>query len=161
MTIYRQFVMVKKVVFVTAESKSLPRCSLKTSPVALERPTIMILGDDVCNTAGELCHRLISIHTVSSERICMMYQKVIIVGNLGSSPELRHTPQGDPVKSFGTAVNRRWTNRDGEPGEETTWFQVTVWGSQAEVCCQYLTKGRMVLVEDRLIPDNEQLAKVI
>ncbi len=84
-----------------------------------------------------------------------MYQKTIIVGNLGSSPELRFTPQGDPVTSFGVAVNRRWTNREGQPNEETTWFQVSVWGSQAEACCQYLTKGRLVLVEGRLIPDQD------
>ena len=77
-----------------------------------------------------------------------MYQKVIIVGNLGGDPELRYTPQGDPVTSFSVATNRRWTGRDGQPGEETCWFRVSVWGKQAESCNQYLSKGRQVLVEE-------------
>ncbi len=83
-----------------------------------------------------------------------MYQKVVIVGNLGSKPELRYTPQGDAVTTLRVAVNRRWTGQDGQPGEETTWFQVSVWGAQAEACHQYLTKGRLVLGEGRLIPDQ-------
>ena len=84
-----------------------------------------------------------------------MYQKVIIVGNLGSDPELRYTPQGDAVTSFRVATNRRWTDRDGQPGEETTWFRVSVWGKQAETCNQYLSKGRRVLIEGQLTPDRE------
>jgi single-strand DNA-binding protein len=83
-----------------------------------------------------------------------MYQKVIVLGNLGNDPELRYTPQGDAVASFSLAANRRWTNSDGQPGEETTWFRVSVWGKQAESCNQYLTKGRQVLVEGRLTPDR-------
>lgn len=83
-----------------------------------------------------------------------MYQKVVIVGNLGSDPELRYTPQGDAVTSFSVATNRRWTGRDGQPAEETTWFRVSAWGRQAESCNQYLSKGRQVLVEGRLVPDR-------
>ena len=84
-----------------------------------------------------------------------MYQKVIIVGNLGSDPEMRYTAQGDAVTSFSVATNRRWTGRDGQPGEETTWFRVSVWGRQAESCNQYLSKGRRVLVDGQLTPDRE------
>ncbi|MEM7032865.1 MAG: single-stranded DNA-binding protein [Chloroflexota bacterium] len=84
-----------------------------------------------------------------------MYQKVVIVGNLGSDPEMRYTPQGDAVTSFNVATNRRWTGGDGQPGEETTWFRVSAWGRQAESCNQYLAKGRQVLVEGRLTPDRE------
>jgi len=84
-----------------------------------------------------------------------MYQKVVIVGNLGSDPELRYTPQGDAVTSFSVATNRRWTGRDGQPVEETTWFRISAWGKQAESCNQYLSKGRQVLVEGRLVPDRE------
>lgn len=84
-----------------------------------------------------------------------MYQKVVIVGNLGRDPELRYTPQGDAVTSFSVATNRRWTGRDGQPVEETTWFRVSVWGKQAEACNQYLSKGRQVLVEGSLTPDRE------
>lgn len=83
-----------------------------------------------------------------------MYQKVVIVGNLGNDPELRYTPQGDAVTSFSVATNRRWTGADGQPAEETTWFRVSAWGRQAETCNQYLSKGRQVLVEGRLVPDR-------
>lgn len=84
-----------------------------------------------------------------------MYQKVVIVGNLGRDPELRYTAQGDAVTSFSVATNRRWTSRDGQPGEETAWFRISVWGKQAEACNQYLSKGQKVLVEGWLTPDRE------
>ena len=84
-----------------------------------------------------------------------MYQKVIIVGNLGRDPEMRYTPQGTPVTNFSVATNRRWTNADGTPGEETAWFRVSAWGRMAEVCNEYLAKGRQVLVEGQLKPDPE------
>lgn len=76
-----------------------------------------------------------------------MYQQVVIVGNLGSDPEMRFTPSGIPVTSFSVAVNRRWTDSNGEPREKTTWFRVTAWRKLAELCNQYLSKGRLVLVE--------------
>jgi single-strand DNA-binding protein len=83
-----------------------------------------------------------------------MYQKVVIVGNLGNDPEMRYMPDGTPVTSFSVATNRRWTNQDGSAGEETCWFRVSAWGRQAETCNQYLSKGRQVLVEGRLTPDK-------
>ncbi|MHB0875527.1 MAG: single-stranded DNA-binding protein [Anaerolineae bacterium] len=76
-----------------------------------------------------------------------MYQHTVIVGNVGRDPELRYTPSGDPVANFSVAVNRRWTNRDGQAQEKTTWFNISVFGRQAETVNQYVTKGRMVLVE--------------
>ena len=77
-----------------------------------------------------------------------MYQKVIIVGNLGTDPEMRYMPDGTAVTNFSVATNRRWTDRaTGEPREETTWFRVSVWRQQAETANQYLSKGRQVLVE--------------
>lgn len=84
-----------------------------------------------------------------------MYQKLIIVGNLGRDPEMRYTPSGQTVTSFSVATNRRWTGNDGEQQEETVWFRVTTWGKQAETCNQYLSKGRQVLIEGRLTPDKE------
>ena len=82
-----------------------------------------------------------------------MYQKVTIVGNLGRDPEMRYTPDGTPVTNFSVATNRRWNRPDGSQAEETVWFRVTVWRRMAEVCNQYLQKGRMVLIEGRLQAD--------
>ena len=82
-----------------------------------------------------------------------MYQKITLVGNLGGDPEMRYMPNGTAVTNFSLASNRRWTNQDGTPGEETTWFRVAVWGKQAENVNQYLSRGRQVMVEGRLTPD--------
>lgn len=85
-----------------------------------------------------------------------MYQKVIIMGNLGSDPEMRYMSDGTAVTNFSVATNRRWTNRaSGEQQEETTWFRVSVWGRQAETTNEYLSKGRQVLVEGRMKPDPQ------
>ena len=82
-----------------------------------------------------------------------MYQKVIIVGNLGRDPEMRYTADGTPVTNFSVATSRKWTNPDGSPGEETVWFRVSAWRKLAETCNQYLSKGRLVLIEGTLKPD--------
>ena len=74
-----------------------------------------------------------------------MYAKLIIIGNLGSNPEQRFTPSGDPVTTFSVATSRKFGDKD-----ETTWFRVSVSGKQAESCNQYLSKGSKVLVEGRL-----------
>lgn len=79
-----------------------------------------------------------------------MYQKLIIVGNLGQDPEMRRTPDGTPVTSFSVATNKRWTTSDGQQGEKTVWFRVTAWRRLAEACAQYLHKGDPVLVEGEL-----------
>jgi single-strand DNA-binding protein len=83
-----------------------------------------------------------------------MYQKLVIVGNLGRDPEMRYTPGGQAVTNLSVATNRRYTNSDGQQIEETAWFRVAVWGRQAEIVHQYLKKGRQVLVEGRLVPDE-------
>ncbi len=77
--------------------------------------------------------------------------KVILIGNLGSDPELRHTDGGHTKCSLSLATNRRWTNKDsGEKMEETTWHRCIAWGKQAEILAQYLTKGRRVCLEGRI-----------
>jgi single-strand DNA-binding protein len=84
-----------------------------------------------------------------------MYQKLVIVGNLGNDPEMRYTPSGQAVTNFSVATNRRYTTSDGNQVDETTWFRVSTWGKQAEISNQYLKKGNKVLVEGRLTPDRE------
>ena len=84
-----------------------------------------------------------------------MYQKLILVGNLGKEPEMHITPNGQPVTTLSIATNRRYINNGGQPVKETTWFHVTVWGKQAETCNQFLHKGSKVLIEGRLSPDPD------
>ncbi len=76
--------------------------------------------------------------------------KVMIIGNLGRSPEMRYTPSGRAVASFSVATSRSWVNAEGVRREETEWFNVVAWGNLAEICKQHLTKGRQVYVEGRL-----------
>jgi single-strand DNA-binding protein len=81
----------------------------------------------------------------------MSFNKIILVGNLGRDPELRYTPQGTPVCSFSLATNEKRKDRTtGENQDLTTWFRVTLWGRQAEVASQYLTRGKSVYIEGRL-----------
>ena len=82
--------------------------------------------------------------------IMVSVNKIIIIGNLGSEPEMRFTPNGRPVTSFSVATNWRFTTPEGERKEETEWFTIVTWGRLAEQCNQFLTKGRLVYVEGRL-----------
>jgi len=77
--------------------------------------------------------------------------RVFLIGNLTRDPELRYVPSGTPVVNFGLAVNTPITRPNTEPKEEVCFVRVIVWGKQAEACKQYLTKGRLVFVEGRLI----------
>lgn len=84
----------------------------------------------------------------------MSFNKIILVGNLGRDPELRYTTQGTPVCHFSIATNDRRRDRAGEMQDQTTWFRVSLWGRQAELASQYLTKGRQVYIEGRLRVDE-------
>ncbi len=85
-----------------------------------------------------------------------MYQKIVIVGRLGRDPDMRYMPDGTAVTSMNVATDRRWTDKStGQPVNETTWFRVSVWGRQAETANQYLSKGKMVLIEGHLKPDPQ------
>ncbi|MBI3582904.1 MAG: single-stranded DNA-binding protein [Nitrospinae bacterium] len=75
--------------------------------------------------------------------------KVFLMGNLTRDPELRYTPNGSAVASFGLAVNRKYKQGDAVK-DETCFVDITVWGKQAENCAEYLSKGRGVLIEGRL-----------
>jgi len=83
-----------------------------------------------------------------------MFHKVILVGNLGRDPEMRYTPSGQAVTNLSVATNRTYTDNSGNQVKQTVWFRISVWGKQAEATHQYLRKGRQVLVEGRLNPDD-------
>jgi single-strand DNA-binding protein len=76
--------------------------------------------------------------------------KILIIGNVGSDPEMRYTPNGSAVTSFSVATNRRYTTSSGEQKEETEWFKVSAWSKLAETCNQYVVKGMKVYVEGRV-----------
>lgn len=75
--------------------------------------------------------------------------KIMVIGNLGTDPEMRYTPNGKGVTTFRLAVNRVYRTNDDEKREETEWFTVVAWDRLAEQCNQYLTKGRRAYVEGR------------
>lgn len=76
--------------------------------------------------------------------------KVLLIGNLTRDPELRYTPQGSAVCTFGLATNRSWTTEDGEKREETEFHTIVAWNKLAEICAEYLSKGRPAFIEGRL-----------
>lgn len=76
--------------------------------------------------------------------------KVLLIGNLTRDPELRYTPQGTAVCTFGLATNRSWTTEGGEKKEEAEFHRIVAWNKLAELCSQLLFKGRRVYVEGRL-----------
>ena len=76
--------------------------------------------------------------------------KVMLIGNVGKDPEMRYTANGAAVTTFSIAVNRYFQGNDGERREETDWFDIVTWNKLAELCSQYLQKGRQTYVEGRL-----------
>lgn len=83
------------------------------------------------------------------------FNKVIIVGNLTRDPQIRYTPKGTAVAEIGLAVSRTWFDQGSNTKkEETTFVDVTLWGRQAEIAGEYLSKGRPVLIEGRLHLDS-------
>jgi single-strand DNA-binding protein len=77
--------------------------------------------------------------------------KVILVGNLGTDPEVRYMPSGDPVATLSVATSEVWRDKNsGEPQERTEWHRVVIFGKVAEIAKQYLQKGRKVYVEGKL-----------
>ena len=73
--------------------------------------------------------------------------KVILIGNLGRDPEVRYTQNGLAVANFTLATNEAWTDKGGEKQERTEWHRIVVWGKQAEIVREHLTKGKQVYVE--------------
>lgn len=76
--------------------------------------------------------------------------KAILIGNLGKDPELRYTPNGQAVASFSLATGEKWRDKDGVMQDRTEWHNIVVWGRQAEIAKEYLSKGRQVYIEGRI-----------
>ncbi|MBZ4415210.1 single-stranded DNA-binding protein [Myxococcus sp. RHSTA-1-4] len=76
--------------------------------------------------------------------------KVILIGNLGADPEVRFTPGGQAVANFRIATSDSWTDKNGQKQERTEWHRIVVWGKLAELCGEYLKKGRQCYIEGRL-----------
>ena len=76
--------------------------------------------------------------------------KVILVGNLGADPEVRFTPSGQAVANFRIATSESWTDKNGQKQDRTEWHRIVVWRKLAELCGEYLGKGRQCFVEGRL-----------
>lgn len=74
-----------------------------------------------------------------------MYQFTIAIGNVGRDPEIRYTPAGKPVADFSLAVNKKWTDGNGEPREKTTWYRVSCWGPLAEAVNTHVHKGMLLM----------------
>ncbi|MDX2454990.1 single-stranded DNA-binding protein [Desulfosarcina sp.] len=77
--------------------------------------------------------------------------KVILVGNLGQDPEIRYTADGRPIANFSIATSESWKDKNsGEKREKTEWHRVVVFGKLAEICGEYLSKGKQVYIEGKL-----------
>ncbi|MBN1660828.1 MAG: single-stranded DNA-binding protein [Anaerolineae bacterium] len=82
------------------------------------------------------------------EEACL--NRVMVIGNLGRDPEMRYTPDGQAITSFSLATTRAWNSSNGGRRDTTEWFNVVAWGSLAEICHEYLSKGRRVYIEGEL-----------
>ena len=83
--------------------------------------------------------------------------KVILIGNLGADPEMRYTADGTAVCNFRIATTEKFKDRQGNMQERTEWFQIVAWRKLAEICGQYLSKGKQVYIEGKI--RNEMLGK--
>jgi single-strand DNA-binding protein len=80
--------------------------------------------------------------------------KVILIGRLGKDPEVKSTPNGNTVTKFTIATDERFTDRDGNKQERTEWHNIVAWGKLAEICGQYLRKGRLVYIDGKIRTDS-------
>ena len=80
----------------------------------------------------------------------MAINKVILIGNLGQNPEVKHSPSGLAICNLSIATSESWTDKNGQKQEKTEWHRVVVFNKLAELCAQYLTKGRQAYIEGKL-----------
>ena len=82
--------------------------------------------------------------------MCQCVNRVTLIGFLGDAPELKFSPKGTPIGTFSLAVNERWKDAEGAARQRVEWFRIVCFGRLAEVCGEYLNKGRHVYLEGRL-----------
>lgn len=80
----------------------------------------------------------------------MSLNKVMLIGNLGATPELKHLPSGQAVCEMRIATNEKWTDKQGQKQERVEWHRIVIWGKMGENCAKYLDKGRQCYVEGRI-----------
>jgi len=78
------------------------------------------------------------------------FNRVFLIGNLGKDPEVKFTPGGQAVANFTVATNESWTDKAGVKQERTEWHRIVAWGKTAELCGEYLTKGRQCHIEGKI-----------
>src|ERR687889_641649 len=83
-----------------------------------------------------------------------MLNKIMLIGRLGKDPEIRSTPSGQSVATFTVATDERYTDRNGEKQQRTEWHNIVAWGKLAEICGQYLKKGKLVYIEGSIRTDS-------
>ncbi len=91
----------------------------------------------------------VEINTLFLEEL-QMVNRVFLIGRLGKDPELRYTTSGTPVASFSMATDEKWVDSEGNRQTRTEWHRIVVWRRLAEICGQYLKKGKLVFIEGRL-----------
>jgi single-strand DNA-binding protein len=79
-----------------------------------------------------------------------MVNKVILIGRLGKDPDVRYTPDGTMVTNFNLATDEQWKDKNGEKVQRTEWHRIVTWGKLAEICGNYLVKGKLVFIEGRI-----------
>lgn len=77
----------------------------------------------------------------------MSFQKITIVGRVGGDAELKYTPDGTPVASFNVATSNKYTGKDGQKHDDTTWHRCTAWRKTAETAGEYVKKGMLIMIE--------------
>ena len=78
------------------------------------------------------------------------FNRVFLIGNLGKDPEVKFVPGGQAVANFTVATNESWTDKAGQKQERTEWHRIVAWGKTAELCGEYLTKGRQCHIEGKI-----------
>jgi single-strand DNA-binding protein len=79
-----------------------------------------------------------------------MLNKVILIGRLGKDPEVHYTPDGKMITNFNLATDEQWKDKNGEKMQRTEWHKIVVFGKLAEICGNYLVKGKLVYLEGKL-----------